>query len=121
VVFASRIITPPETLRSQAERRRSQRLQVVKPVEVAWHTEEGVYIRKPAQSDTLSAHGALLRMEGDFPVREMIAVRRTAETHWAMARVLRCDPPRPEGWRLVAVELMVPDGAFWGAVFWAGV
>ena len=112
---------PSEPLPSQAERRRSQRIQIVTPVEVASHTEEGIYIRESAKTETVSAHGALLRMEHELPVRRIIALRCSAETNWAMARVMRCDSPRPEGWRPVALELAVPDGAFWGTLFWSGV
>jgi len=103
------------------ERRRSQRIPMVKPVEVAWHTEEGIYVKKKAQTEEVSAHGALLRAEHDLPVRGVIALKHGTATNWAMAQVARCCPARPDGQTQVAVELTVPSEAFWGVLFWSGV
>lgn len=110
-----------ETLRSQGERRRSQRTRTVKPVEVARHAEAGIYVWEQAETDVVSAHGALLRMKHNLPIREVITLRLPGATNWTMARVMRCDPPRPDGWTPVAVELAVPNEAFWGLLFWSGV
>ena len=114
-------MVPHQPTPARLERRRSQRIPMVKPVEVAWHTEEGIYVKKQAQTEEVSAHGALLRAEHDLPVRGVIALKQGTATNWAMAQVARCCPARPDGQTLVAVELTVPSEAFWGVLFWSGV
>ena len=106
-----------ETLPPQGERRRSQRIHTVRPVEVARHAVEGIYVRDDAETDVVSAHGALLRMKRSLPIRVVVALSPTGAANWTMARVMRCDPPRPDGWTPVAVELAVPSEAFWGVLF----
>ncbi len=56
---------------------------MVKPVEVAWHTEEGIYVKKQAHTEEVSAHGALPRAEHDLPVRGVIALKQGTATNWA--------------------------------------
>ncbi len=114
-------MVPHQPTPARLERRRSQRIPMVKPVEVAWHTEEGIYVKARAQTEEVSAHGALLRAEHDLPVRGVVALKQGTATNWAMARVARCCPTRPDGQTQVAVELTVPSEAFWGAWFWSGV
>ena len=114
-------MVPPQLIPERLERRRSQRIPMVKPIEVAWHTEEGIYVKKQAQTEEVSAHGALLRAEQDLPVRGVIALKHGTATNWAMAQVARCCPARPDGQAQVAVELTVPSEAFWGVLFWSGV
>jgi hypothetical protein len=103
-----------------SQRRRSHRIQVFTPVEVAWHTAEGIYTRKQAQTVQVNAHGALLRTEHGLPSRGLVAVSTSKGANWAMARVVRYDFPRAEGWTPVAIELDSPSEAFWGIVSWSG-
>ena len=102
-------------------RRRSQRFYLLIPLEVMWATKENAQIKEPAETEEVNAHGALLRAEHDLPVRGVIALKQGTATNWAMARVARCCPARPDGQTQVAVELTVPSEAFWGVLFWSGV
>lgn len=110
-----------ESLPEPAERRRSQRIPSVAPVKVAWHTQDGTFAKEQAETEDISEHGALLRMKHGFLVREVVVLSRDRATDWTMARVMRCGPPRPEGWIPVAVELAVPSQTFWGALSWSGM
>lgn len=98
----------------QGEQRRSQRTQMVIPLEVAWHTADGTYVCKPAETQEVSAHGCLFRTKCSLPIRHVIALRCGSLSNWTLARVMRCDPPAPDGSALIAVELAVPSEVFWG-------
>ncbi len=69
----------PETLPAQAERRRWQRTHVVTSVKVAWHTEDGRYVSEQVETVDVSASGALLRMEKDHPLRQVVELIRGPE------------------------------------------
>lgn len=103
------------------QRRGSQRIYAATSVEVGWHTDEGKYVTEHADTENVSAHGGLLRMKHGFPIRQVVDLSPTHATNWTRARVMRCDPPRREGWTSVAVELAVPSEGFWGILFWSGV
>jgi hypothetical protein len=111
----------PSGLGAQAERRRSQRNSVSAAVDVAWHTQDGIYMRKRAHAEDISAHGALLGLEHGLSNRAVIALSRNGGKNRAIANVVRCGPPRPDGSVPVAVELTYPSEAFWGSVSWSGV
>lgn len=114
---------PPktETLPAQAERRRNQRTHVVTPITVAWHTKDGRYVIEQAETVDVSTSGALLRMEHDHPLRQVVELTRGPEAERTIARVLRSGPPAPEGGALVAVQLAAPSEGFWGIGFYSGV
>lgn len=100
---------------SPGNRRRSQRIAVVIPVEVAWHTEAGKYVRKHAETQDVSGHGARLRMDHGLPLRQVIELSRVGIAHWTLARVMRTGPPAPDGCIPVVVEFAAPSKTFWVA------
>jgi hypothetical protein len=106
---------------SRAERRRSQRILIIKTVELAWHLGDGTYVTRQAETEVVSAHGALLQIRGHVPEDTSVALRCSPEANWEMARVIDSYVPQPEGWTPVTVELTVPNEAFWGVLTWAGV
>jgi hypothetical protein len=106
---------------AQAARRRSQRIPISKTVELAWHLGDGTYVTRQAETEVVSAHGALLRTRECLPAHMMVALRCSPEAHWEMARVIDSYVPRSDGWTLVAVELAVPNETFWGVLSWSGV
>ncbi len=110
-----------ETLPLQGERRKSQRIPAVARVEVAWHAEDGTYVTQQAETVDVSAHGGLLRMKHELPLRQVVELIRGRDEDRSLARVIRCGPARPDGWTPVAVELAVPKETFWGVWSWSGV
>ncbi len=110
-----------ETLPAQAERRRSQRTHVLTSVKVAWHTEDGRFVSEQAETVDVSASGALLRMEKDHPLRQVVELIRGPDPEHTLARVMRSGPLSPEGGTLVAVQLAVLSEVFWGIEFYSGV
>ncbi len=110
-----------KTLPAQVERRRSQRTHVVTSVTVAWHTEDGRFVSEQAETVDVSASGALLRMEKDRPLRQVVELIRGPEPEHTLARVMRSDPLSPEGGTLVALQLAAPSEDFWGIEFYSGV
>jgi hypothetical protein len=114
-------LAKPETLPAQVERRRSQRTHVVTSVTVAWHTEDGRFVSEQAETVDVSASGALLRMEKDHPLRQVVELIRGPEPEHTLARVMRSGPPSPGGGALVALQLAARSEDFWGIEFYSGV
>ncbi len=110
-----------ETLPAQAERRRSQRNHVLTSVKVAWHTEDGRFVSEQAETVDVSASGALLRMEKDHPLRQVVELIRGPEPEHTLARVMRSGPLSPKGGTLVALQLAALSEDFWGIEFYSGV
>lgn len=102
-----------------SERRRSQRIPVTKSLVVGWDKGDGIYVRKKARTENVSGHGALLRLEHTLPLHMIVALDHAGSA--TVARVVRCEPPKAEGWAPVAVELAYPSQAFWGTLFWSGL
>jgi hypothetical protein len=96
------------------ERRRSQRVLLTIPVDVAWTTSDGEIVCEPAQTEVVNMHGCLLGMETDrfIPTRKLeLNNGKTQEA--AIARVIRF---RGAGEKRVrfAVELNAPSEILWG-------
>ncbi len=103
--------TPPPG----AERRRSQRVLLVIPVDVAWITREGLRVREHAETVVVNAHGALLRMKTLLPISEEVELMRPRTSQSTRARVVWAgDVAEEDEMTRVAVELAVPSETFWG-------
>lgn len=109
------------TLPLKAERRRSPRVGAVRSVEVAWHTEDGKYLKEHAETEVVSAHGGLLWMEHQLSLRQVVQLTLDRQANWTLARVKRIGDPTPGGRVPVAVELAGPSETFWGVLSWSGV
>lgn len=97
-----------------AEKRRSQRVLLVVPVEVGWATGEGIRVQEHAETEVVGAYGALFRMKTSLPVGTQVQVRRPRIGQVANARVVYSGPRGPDGLARVAVELTAPSYDFWG-------
>ncbi len=103
----------PQTIPSQKDRRRSQRIFMVERVAVSWHTLDGIPVTEQAKTEVVSAHGALLQMCRALPIRQVIQLTRTQSNGWSLARVIESASEKPDGSILVAVEFAVPSNSFW--------
>lgn len=102
------------------EKRRSQRLPLMKPVEVALSLADGTYLIHAGQTQNASAHGALLTMKQEIPRETLVAIRARPEGSWAAARIARCESRQEAGLVPVGVELLYPREEFWGVLSWPG-
>lgn len=96
------------------EKRRSQRARLVKPVEVALYLPDGTYVIHHGGTESVSAHGALLRMKQEIAAGQLVALRTRPEA-CTPARIVRFEPRQPDGLLPVAIELLYPNKEFWGA------
>lgn len=102
---------------AESDRRRSTRVLLVIPVDVAWTSKDGLQVQEHAETEVVSQHGAMLRMGTRLPVGVQLDLRRSASGKSSKARVVGVGNPSPDGMARVAVELMAPSDAFWGISF----
>lgn len=99
------------------ERRRSQRLRLATPVDVAWTQEDGAQVCEHAKTEVLNAHGALLRMKSHFPIPIEVNLSRPHTELSTRARLVGFREPAENGLLGVAVEFFAPNEDFWGIRF----
>jgi hypothetical protein len=93
------------------QRRRSERLRLAVPVEVSWHSDPGVRNIENGETEIVSAHGLLVRMNRPLPYRHVVSVRPKHGSDWTLARVVWCGP---EGkCAKVAMEFATPSDELW--------
>jgi hypothetical protein len=95
-------------------RRRSDRVFLVVPVEVAWMRQDGTKLKESAKTEVVSAHGALLCMDAHLPLKTQVVVTHRVTQRSSPARVVGTQPAEADGKLRVAVELDEPSEAFWG-------
>lgn len=89
---------------------------LVVPLEVAWERSDGSKLKDQAETELVSAHGALLRLKSQLVgVKEVELIRKHPPLS-TRARVVNTYPVGADGLVRVAVELAVPSHAFWGLV-----
>ncbi len=98
-------------------RRRSQRVYLLIPLEVSWTTIENAQIKEPAETEEVNAHGALLRVKNSPPAGTRVKLTHGHTGNSTLARVISERKLSPTGYRQVAVELTAPSYAFWGVIF----
>ncbi len=108
---------PNSSTGGESDRRRSTRVLLVIPVDVAWTSKDGLSVQEHAETEVVSQHGAMLRMGTRLPVGVQVELRRPANGLSGKARVVGVGNPSPDGMARVAVELTVPSDAFWGISF----
>ncbi len=99
------------------QRRRSQRVHLLVPLEMAWTTKENEQIKEHGETEEVNAHGALLWVKNCPSPRTPVKLTHGHTGNSTMARVISERNLRPTGYRQVAVELAVPSYAFWGISF----
>ncbi len=98
-------------------RRRSQRVYLLIPLEVSWTTLENVQVKEPAETEEVNAHGALLWVKTPLPAGTRVKLTHGHTGNSTIARVVAERILRPTGHRQVSVELAVPSYTFWGVNF----
>ena len=101
-------------LHPERDRRRSQRVLIVIPVNVSWTTKDGVRVKEEAHTEVVSRHGALLRLKGSLPLGAKVDLSRHHTGHSSPAKVVWSGRPDAEGIGRVAVELAETSDEFWG-------
>ncbi len=102
---------------SKADRRRSQRTLLVMPLAISWTTSTGMRVREHAETEVVSATGAMLRMKTRVPTHGTVVIKRPAANQSATVAVHSVSIPDPDGWLRVAVQFTTPNTNFWGIVF----
>jgi len=99
---------------SYANRRRSQRVLLVIPVEIVWTSGQGLRVQEHAETEVVGAYGALLRMKTRLAMGSRVQIRQPRTGLSAEARVVNVSSPQQDGLVRIAIEFAVPDEAFWG-------
>ena len=108
---------PPKSSPAESERRRSTRVLLVIPVEVAWMTKEGTPCQEKAETEVVSHHGAMLRMRTRLPQGTKLKISRPANQQSSEARVVGVGNPSQDGLARVAVEMTAASDTLWGVSF----
>ncbi len=95
------------------ERRRSSRTLWRHPVVVVWATEGGVKVRAHAETEVVSAHGALLCLDTPLPSGKQVELHDPRSNESEVARVI-WSRRETENMARVGVELNSPSKSFWG-------
>jgi len=108
----------PRTDPTGAQRRRSQRVHLAVPVDVAWKTSDGVRHSEHANAEVVNAYGGLLEMIEPYPPLKQVVELYHSSTHRSCrARVVWVTEPENGKPARIAVELAIPSQAFWGISF----
>lgn len=95
-------------------RRRSQRVYLVVPVDVVWTRSDGLRVREPAHTEVVNAHGALLRIDAKLHLGTEVQLIHRKTHNSTRARVVNIYPPEKDGVPRIAFELTEPSETFWG-------
>jgi len=102
------------TVPPKAERRRSQRVLLVIPMEVTWTTKEGVRVKEHAETEEVNACGAVLRMKAHPPISTEVELTHGRTHESVRARVVGMRDPTTEGLKRIGVDLAPLSETFWG-------
>jgi hypothetical protein len=94
-------------------KRRSPRVLVSVPVEIFALGEDGSLLHEQGETEVVSAHGALLRMNEDLPDMQQGEIILGHPPNWTLGWVLESYPPKEDGRTRIAVEFSVPRQNFW--------
>ena len=108
----------PRTDPTEADRRRSQRVHLAVPVEVAWETPDGARHSEHAKCEVVNAYGGLLQMNEPYPpIKQAIELSHLPKHQSSRARVVWIMEPESGESARIAFELAIPSQAFWGISF----
>ena len=105
-----------ETLSAGSERRRSTRVLLVIPVEVAWTSPNGVRVQEHAETEVVNVHGALLRTKARLPKGSVVELTRLRTHEKTRGRVVFTSESGLDGLFRAGVELDMPGEKFWGVI-----
>ena len=86
-------------------------------VELAWTGKDGVRAQETVVTESISAHGAVLRVKAHLPVTTEVVLTHHKTRQSTKARIVRTDSSNGDKIQLIAVELDVPSETFWGITF----
>ncbi len=100
------------------EQRRSQRVHLAIPVDVAWETSDGARHSEHAKSEVVNAYGGLLQMNEPYPsFKQVVELSHLPKHQSSRAIVVWIMEPEDGKPARIAVELAIPSQAFWGISF----
>ncbi len=108
---------PTQAAAGSAPVRRSQRLRVAIPVVLSWTNSSALTVRARAETEVISRHGALLKMEVELTPGAEVNLSRPETGRKVRARVVGKGLVGAEGLPRVAVEILTDDASFWGVSF----
>ncbi len=115
---ATVVALPPSASPTLMERRRSQRVHLVVPLNVVWTTPDGVHHNEPAKTEVINAHGGLLQMKEPYPgIKEVVELSHSSTAQSCKGRVVWIFEPEVGKLARIAIELAVASQAFWGVSF----
>lgn len=97
-------------------KRRSSRVFIKLPVQVAGKDNDGRSFREKAETIVVNAHGALLMMKHNVLMDAMLVVSNPETQEDQETRVVFLGSPTERGVR-VGVEFLSPAPRFWGVEF----
>ncbi len=100
----------------QVQQRRSERLTLAIPVEVAGMDISGKNFVEATKTESVSRHGARVRLVSSLVPEQEITVRRAGKAHDLEARVVRLVEQNSRG-RSYALELLHCPDMVWGVQF----
>jgi len=99
------------------EHRRGSRFPVVVPVDVEWQDLSGKTVKEAAQAREVNAQGGLLEMKTYPGIGRLLELTNLLSSEAAEARTVAVRRSNQGAFVGVAVELLVPNEAFWGVNF----
>lgn len=102
---------------SSKDNRRSVRVILVVPVQMAWAGADGAQMKELVETESVNRHGAVLRVKTHPPASTQIDLTQVHTGESRKARVVRLRGKGEDGRSRIAVELAVPSVSFWGVPF----
>jgi hypothetical protein len=96
------------------ERRRSERLRLKLPVAVRWKSAQGEEVKIEVETETVNAHGAMLRIPGELSPPSEMELTCTKTGQSSAVEAVWIDEPAEDGLRRVALSLPSPNAELWG-------
>jgi hypothetical protein len=101
----------------KTEHRRGSRFPVVVPVDVRWQELSGKTVTEAAQAKEVNAQGGLLDLKNYPGIGRQLELTNLLSGEAAEARIVAIRRSNQGAFTGVAVELLVPNEAFWGVNF----
>ena len=101
----------------KTEHRRGSRFAVVVPVDVTWQEPSGKTVTEAARAKEVNAQGGLLEMKTYPSIGHQLELTNLLSGEAAEARIVAIRRSNQGAFIGVAVELLVPNEAFWGMNF----
>jgi hypothetical protein len=101
----------------KTEHRRGSRFPVVVPVDVRWQEPSGKTVKEAAQAKEVNAQGGLLDMKTYPGIGRQLELTNLLSGEATEARIVAIRRSKQGAVVGVAIELLVPNEAFWGVNF----